>query len=179
MTTPAPAFTDLEGRRWTLVLNVHLAQQIRDSLGLDFLAAEDGKAITAVGQSDEQLVQVLFALCEPQAEKSEVTPEAFARGLGGDVLEQASDALTGAVMLFTRPARRPVLQGILDRAKEALTRQQEMLVQRIKSGAVDRLMEAKLEEAGQEFDARIRTATPKSSPTTARRSAASTRARTA
>jgi hypothetical protein len=157
---------------------VHLAQQIRDgSIKLDFLAAEDGKAITAVGQSDEKLVQVLFALCEQQAQKAEVTPELFAVGLGGDVLEAASEALMQAVVLFTRPARRPVLLAVLERAKEAIAKGKEMLVQRINSGAVDQLMNGKLDQAAKAFDEHIRTATPSSLPTTAGRSAASNRGR--
>ncbi len=65
-TTPAQ-FTDERNRTWRLELNYTLAKRLRDVTGLDFVNYQDGKALLAIHDSDEKLVQVLWLLCEPQA----------------------------------------------------------------------------------------------------------------
>ena len=66
-TTPAQ-FTDERNRTWRLELNYSLAKRLRDVTGLDFVNYQDGKALLAIHDSDEKLVQVLWLLCEPQAQ---------------------------------------------------------------------------------------------------------------
>jgi hypothetical protein len=147
-----PQFTDLCNRSWTLALNFRLAQEIRDALGVDFLNAHNGKALTALGRDDELLVKTLWMLCEAQAEKCGLSPEDFAEGLAGEPMEAACQAIEEAVVLFTRPAKRPELEAVRQRAAEVLKTTSDLTVRKVKSGRVDRFIEKKLARAERQID---------------------------
>lgn len=150
-----PSFTDLADRKWQLDLNVHLAQQIRSALDVDFLNAHDGKALVKLAESDELFVSTLYMLCEEQAQAISVTPEEFAKGLAGDVLEFAEQALEEMLLAFTRPAKRPALQAVLSRVHEVQTKAQDLAVQKVRGEAVTKLIQTQLEKAGREADQKL------------------------
>lgn len=150
---PQPTFTDLSGRVWPLTLNFGLAQDIRKSFpGVDFLNAHNGQAFQVLGSDDEVLVGVLWMLCEQQATAQQITPEAFAAGLAGDALEAAEEALERCVILFTRPARRPVLEVLLGKARETSAKAMTLTTQKVSGEKVDRLQAQMLEDLDEQID---------------------------
>lgn len=184
-----PHFVDRLGRLWVIELNVTLARAIKQSLGLDFLNAHDGKAIASISQSDELLVECLWMLCERQAAQllvrrgdcenavqTPLEPEEFAAGLGGDELQGGLQAIGDAVILFSRPAKRPVMKALLDRAGEVQEKGGTAAAEKVKGGSVDRLIETELAKMDAEFD---RLLTASSSPTSGPESSGSTPDRSA
>ena len=169
METPQAQFTDQRGRAWRLELNYSLAKRLRDVTGLDFVNYQDGKALLAIHDSDEKLVQVLWLLCEAQATAASVGEEEFGTGLGGDALEQAIEALEQALINFSRPARRQAMQAIRDKAHELVAAQTELATTKIRSPQMTRWMEAKLREVSDQIDRKMDEAMP--SPATSGNSA--------
>jgi hypothetical protein len=153
-TTPAQ-FTDDRHRTWRIVLNYSLAKRLRDVTALDFVNYQDGKALLAIHDSDEKLVQVLWLLCEPQAQAAGVSEEEFGAGLGGDALEQGIEALEQALLNFSRPAKRQAIAAIRDKAHELVAAQTNLTETKLRSPKVTEFLAAKLAEASAEIDRRI------------------------
>lgn len=162
-----PEFTDTRQRVWPLAFDYTLARRIKKEAGLDFVNAHDGKAIEGIYRSDEKLVQVLWLLCQEQAEREQIDEEEFGRGLGGDALGAAIDALQEALVLFSRPANRPVLEQILAKAREAQDAEQKLVMEKLGSQKVTDLMQAKAREVSDKIDRQLDDLirTPGKSPT--------------
>ena len=153
--TPPSQFTDQRIRTWNLELNFSLAKHLRDVTGLDFVNYQDGKALLAIHDSDERLVQVLWLMCETQAATQKVTEEDFGSGLGGDSLELALEALEQSLINFSRPARRQAIVAIRDKAHELVAAQSELTTTKIRSPKVQRLLQAKIQQVSNEIDQQI------------------------
>ena len=149
------SFTDSRSRAWRLELNYALAKRLRDVTGLDFVNYHDGKALLAIHESDEKLVQVLWLLCQEQARDQGIDEEEFGRGLGGDGLEQAIAALEEALVNFSRPAKRQALVAIRDKAHELVKAQQQLAETKIRSPKFQRALEKKIHSVSEEIDRRI------------------------
>lgn len=155
MDTLAAQFTDQRGRRWLLELNYSLAKRLRDVTNLDFVNYHDGQALLAVHDSDEKLVQILWLLCESQADEAQIAEDEFGAGLGGDSLEQALEALEQALLNFSRPARRQAFAAIRDKAHEVVAAQAKLTESKIRSHQLTQLMETKIQQVSDEIDRRL------------------------
>lgn len=155
MDAPPVQFADQRGRTWRLELNYSLAKRLRDVTSLDFVNYQDGKALLAIHDSDEKLVQVLWLMCEVQAVAAGITEEDFGSGLGGDALEQGIEALEQALINFSRPARRQAMQAIRDKAHELVTAQTELTATKIRSPKMTQLMATKIQQVSEEIDRRM------------------------
>jgi hypothetical protein len=152
------AFTDVRGRRWTLVLNFSLARRIKTIAGVDFVNYHDGKALMIIQQDVERLVQVLWLLCEEQATGNSIDEEDFGRGLGGDEIEAAIGALEQCLLNFSRPATRPAMVAIADKTREAVTRQTELIRSKVLSQKFDAALEKQLQSTGDKIDRELQKA---------------------
>lgn len=150
-----PQFTDTKSRVWHLELSIGLALAIRTRLKVDFLNLLDGKSLEAI-QSDETLVNVLWLICVEQAKSASVDEIEFAMGLGGDVLGLSSDALLEALVLFTRPATRPAIAKVLEKAKEVHRRKVQLALAKIDSPEMEAAIAGRLHLAEEKLDARLR-----------------------
>lgn len=155
MTTPLAQFVDQRGRTWQLELNFTLAKRLRDVTGLDFVNYQDGKALLAIHDSDERLVQTLWLICERQAEAAQIDEEDFGSALGGDSLEHAIEALEQALVNFSRPARRQAIEAIREKARELATARTQLTERKLRSPKVAELLAAKIAEASAEIDRQI------------------------
>jgi hypothetical protein len=117
--TKTPAFKDSTGHEWRLALSIGLARQIKNELGVDFGRIEDGRVFAELGADPYTLAQVLWLFVESQATAAGVTPETFAESLDGDALERATEAVLGAVVLFTPPRMRGPLKDLIAATKAA------------------------------------------------------------
>lgn len=121
----AREFTDAEGRGWRLRLTLGSLARVRETTGIELgkLLAEPDQLAAIVYGSPAQLGQLLWGLCEPQAQAAGVTPEEFADGFDRAALDAATDMLLAAVADFTlRPTiGREALEAVrrvIDRADE-------------------------------------------------------------
>ncbi len=115
-------FTDTENRTWTLDLTIGAVKRVQALLNVNLLdplgagakrrRGKDGKTkkprplVTRLQLDVVLLVDVIFALLKPEAEKRGVTDEQFASALGGDAAYQAFEAFMAEWRDFFQLLRR-------------------------------------------------------------------------
>jgi hypothetical protein len=122
------SFTDTEGRKWVLKLDWDLHEQVRqrEDVNLLSIADDDFKLLAHLYSEMRVLVNVVYVLIEDQLEKNGIVGDEampatrkFAKGLGGDVLEKAAEALVGAVIdFFPNQAQRKMLEEVFEKGKQ-------------------------------------------------------------
>ncbi len=148
-------FVDMLGREWKLVLNYGIAAEIKRDLEVDFANAHDGRVMVAISDDMQKLVEVLYSICQAQAEKQAITPRSFAEGLGGQQMMNAWEALADCLVNFTLPIRRAPLLAIIEQIRTTQRRESELLTAKVNSPIVQNLIEKKVTQAGELFDRTI------------------------
>ena len=108
-------FTDSQGRTWNVVINVSAVKRVRDILDVDLLDVANGDLLSRLADDPCVLVDVLFALCKPEADTKGITDEDFGRGMVGGVLDEASSALMKELLDFFPSAQRARALGRMAR----------------------------------------------------------------
>jgi hypothetical protein len=112
-------FTDLKGRVWTLALNLTVIDQIAKETKVDLLkiVEDELKIMATLYRDPRKLVQVLWCIVSDDAERLEVSPEDFGRGLAGDCLWNAAAAVMEAtIAFFPNPRQRAGIKAIWEKA---------------------------------------------------------------
>lgn len=110
-------FQDNAGRTWLVGVNVTAVKRARALVGVDLYAVVAGGPETLNGLLGDivKVVDVLYVVCQDQADKEEVSDEDFGRALGGDALQHAADALVGAIIdFFPQPRVRDALRKVAE-----------------------------------------------------------------
>lgn len=121
-----PQFQDTAGRTWRLALDVGLVRHVRQVCDVDLVdwGGSPGDTAAAVPPplrlaSDPcLLVDVLWLLCEEQARAKEIDDVAFGRGMAGDAIADAVDALLQAIIAFFPSRKRSPLQKAMTRLRQ-------------------------------------------------------------
>jgi len=133
----AREFKDTCGRSWNVFVGVAQLRKVREQTGFDGAGLLLHETFKQLGDPI-LLVDVLYCLLEPQINAQQLTPEQFAEGFAGDVIEQALDALVQAVADFlpsTQRAAINVLWGQRMAAMDLVNQNINSLVQE-KSGSL-------------------------------------------
>lgn len=95
-------WTDPTGSDWLLKITVADVRRIRDCTGFDLskMFTEGCPGIDELFDDIVLVVDVLFCLCESQAEKRNIDGEQFAKLMYGDWLSSACEALMRAIVNF-------------------------------------------------------------------------------
>lgn len=111
----SPTFEDAAGRRWRLAVTIGRAREIKQITGVDFANLADGQFFLRLRESAETFAQVLWLLCESQAQAANppVTPAQFGEALDGDALDAAREAIQQAAINFTPASRRGAVAAAL------------------------------------------------------------------
>lgn len=116
------SFKDTEGRSWEIAIDGPVGMRIRQELDKDFLLGdEDAEASTLTRLGKDRLLSasVVQLFCDKQREERKLTVEKFWDALhDGDVISSAMDAMAQAIINFTPPHKRPLLQAIVDKQRE-------------------------------------------------------------
>ena len=118
-------FTDNTGRTWTLSVTVGTIKRVRALCGVDLaniITMESGKTpnvglLERLAADPVLLVDVLFAVCKPEADAKGITDEEFGRAMAGDAIELAATALLDEIIDFFPEAKRKVFRKILDASR--------------------------------------------------------------
>lgn len=119
------SFKDNSGNSWKTLVNVTTVRRVKDLTGvyLPGLVEDSFKSFNALAEDVIQLVDVLYAVCQPDAESNRITPEQFGEGLYGDPLGNATVALVEGIIDFFPDARkRAMLRQILEKSKVVRSR---------------------------------------------------------
>jgi hypothetical protein len=90
------------------------------------------------------LCDILFALCQPEAQAKNVSDEDFGRALGGDVLDGATTALLEELVDFFPSAKRTVFRKALEKLRTLEGLAIETATRRLESDELDRKLLAAL-----------------------------------
>jgi hypothetical protein len=112
-------FTDSQGRTWTVVVNVSAVKRVRDLLDVDLLDVAGGDLLARLADDLCLLVDVVYALCKPEADAKGVSDEDFGKGMVGGVLDKAASALMQELLDFFPSAQRARALGKLVKAIQA------------------------------------------------------------
>ena len=107
-------FKDNAGRTWTISVNVAAIKRVSSLVGVNLLDAAGGKLIQSLISDPVKLVDVLYALCQPEAVRLGVTDEQFGEAMAGDAIDLATTAMLEDLADFFPQAR------YRDRAKRVL-----------------------------------------------------------
>jgi hypothetical protein len=111
-------FQDAMGRKWELHVNPATMKRVQSLTGFSLgkaLASEEH--MQQLNQDIVLLVDVVYALCKPQAEKAGVTDEAFGEAMVGDVFQSMVAALIEAITDFFPSESRRLIKAATQEQK--------------------------------------------------------------
>jgi len=113
------AFTDDQGRRWQLSINVAVLKRCRRIFGTkeqDF-DLMDPQLPQRLAMDPALFVDLLWELVD-KSQHQGVEPEKFAEGLGGDAIERASEAFLEELFDFFPKGRRELQRATYRRIRQ-------------------------------------------------------------
>ena len=119
------SFTDIKGRAWEIVVTVATVKRVRALCKVDLNSIVEldknnkpsAELLERLSSDPVLLVDVLYAICKPQADKLGITDEDFGEAMAGDAIEHATTALLEEVIDFFPEAKRMVMQKILSASR--------------------------------------------------------------
>jgi hypothetical protein len=110
-------FRDATGREWAVVIDVGAMKRVRGLTGVNLYSLiDDGfRGLGELLGDVITFVDVLYALCKPEADSRNVSDEDFGRLMRGDVIEAATSAfLDEYADFFPDPRVRTALGKVID-----------------------------------------------------------------
>lgn len=140
-------FTDRAGREWKVELNTTAVKRVRSLTSVDLLnLSEEYGLFTGMLSDPLTLVDVLYAVCEPQCCEQGVSDEQFGEGMAGDAIDKATQCLLDELIGFFPNARqRANLGAIREKTEAFIDRAMDAVEARIGSGEIEAAAEQELE----------------------------------
>jgi hypothetical protein len=109
-----PTFRDSLDRPWTIEITFLEVKKLRSELQLDVLAMfeQESNLFERLSRDTILLVDVVSVLLSDQIRAKEMDEREFARGLVGEGLQNAIDALVEALLSFSPPLKRGMLKEV-------------------------------------------------------------------
>ena len=126
-----PSFKDTEGRIWTLRITVAAIRRIKDIAGIDlgdFSVFGEKSPLASLSDDCLKMARAVYAAVLPEAEKRNVSEDAFLDALSGDCIEQMSNAFLESLADFSQGLQGKILRRVLKASegqRERLCRQAE------------------------------------------------------
>ncbi len=115
-------FTDNAGRKWTLAINVDTIRRVRTVLKVDLLEAVEGKLIERLAGDPILLCDVIYVICQPEADSKAISDEEFGRAMAGDAIDTATTSLLEELVDFFPRNRRQLLAKALEKFRDLETK---------------------------------------------------------
>ena len=148
-------FTDLEKREWEVSITVGVIRKVRQKLSIDladafdFDTADSAKtdALKKIAEDPVLLIDVLYCICEEQANARNVSDTAFGELFStGEMIEDACNALLQGLLRFLRPAKRLAMEKIL----QIVNRNMEKMQEESRKALEDPQVQAEIDKAWNE-----------------------------
>lgn len=108
-------FPDLSQRSWTIRLNFANLRTIRDATGVDLGKPVDfGRSWAELLSDDDKALTALWLAIEPQATAQGIDNAAWLESMNGECVETALEAMSEAVINFTQPQKRGMVEDALE-----------------------------------------------------------------
>lgn len=112
------SFKDSSGRVWVVEITVGTIRRVRSLVDINLLEVVEGPLIERLSSDPLLLCDVLYAVCQPQAEESGLSDEDFGEGLAGDVIDEATSALLESLVAFFPESRRRLLSKAANKYRQ-------------------------------------------------------------
>ena len=129
-------FTDNANRTWTVAVNVGAVKRMRDLLKLDLAGDNLADVIGKLANDPVALVDTLWVILQ------NVSAEAFADAIAGDVITRATEALLEEIVDFFPEPKRRMMRRILELMRSA----ERQALERLEAMAGSPEMEARLQK---------------------------------
>ncbi|MGD9720543.1 MAG: hypothetical protein AB7E98_06000 [Pirellulales bacterium] len=159
-----PTFKDANDREWTIKLDAPIVLRIRSTTcdvpnckhlqgcgctGVD-LADLTGETQRQLHRDVVLLVNTLYLLCQPEAQRQGITDEQFGACLVGDAIRRATIAMDEAIADFFPEETRAILRAVCAKDAEVRTLGMELALKKINDPNLAQkflaAMEAQLDE---------------------------------
>lgn len=155
-----PLFKDNLGREWNVEINVGTTVRLKNA-GINFyeLSEKNFAKLIELHGDDIGFCTMLYVIVKPDADKLNVSDDAFYAGLGGDSLDAAWEAFKVAYINFIRrPEIRSGLKTVMEHVEkmekfaaakmaEASKRLEEIGMRKAKEMAETKLSDQAIEQA--------------------------------
>jgi len=141
----ATTFKDTEDRTWSLDLTIGDIKRVKTMLDIDLLTISDGSFLIELSRDPWRLVDLLYVIAKPQADKLEVSDEDFGSAMGGAALHDASDAfLEGITNFFLcwQPNVGATLEKLHGKIRELESKATDMTKEKLEDQRIDTALEA-------------------------------------
>ena len=146
-------FTDNAGRTWTIAVNITTILRVKGVLSINLVDVIEGKLVERFLSDPVLLCNVIFVLCQPEAEEKGICDEDFGLAMAGDAIDQATAGLLDELVDFSpSPKTRAYLRRVLKATQQAIDKAQDLidakLTKKLESGELDRIIEQAVQTAG-------------------------------
>jgi hypothetical protein len=149
-------FTDKDGKDWSLELTVGIVKRIRNRHQLDIVALDKG-ALEQLATDPMLLADVLFVICEEEVKSREMSAEEFALALGGNAIDDATNALVEAIIDFFPRRRRPLLRQARAKLDQLEKIQDQELAKMVETANFKEAAKVRLAEVQRRFQSQLST----------------------
>lgn len=150
-TLPPTTFADRAGRTWDLTLNITAVKRVKALTGVNLFDALGGKLMAELADDLVRLVDVVYAIVEPQCKALNITDEAFGESLGGESLDCAIQAFLGALSdFFARPDQRKVIRELAAKIDATMAAAERTALDRLDQVNPEEIVRGLVEQADRE-----------------------------
>jgi hypothetical protein len=105
-------YTDANGRTFQVAIDVAAMRRVKAATGKLIATLVTGESLLSEIEQDPTLLNdILYAICQPAAERAGVTAEQWAASFTGDALESGRNALVEAVIDFFPRQKAAILRA--------------------------------------------------------------------
>lgn len=142
-------FQDNTGREWCLSLNGWQLKRLKELIGFD---ARDHESIFKAASDPALLCDVLYVLCQDQANKDGITDQQFGEAMTGDAIDAAADAYMQESVDFFPLRQRPAMKAMLAKIQETQTQATKLAEEKLNGAAMDQMIAKAMSEANRKID---------------------------
>ena len=111
-------FTDAKGRAWNININVASVKRVLSLVQIDLQKYSDPALIQRLMDEPVVIVDVIFALCKPEADAAKITDEDFGQAMYGDAIDRATEAFLAEWSDFFQKGQRTLIKASLAKFQE-------------------------------------------------------------
>ena len=137
-------FADNAARTWTVQINVDTIKRVRDLAQVNLLEVIEGKLLERLISDPILLCDVIYCVCQPEADTKNISDADFGRSMAGDAIDGATTALLEELVDFFPQGKRRVLSKALAKLKQLETAALAVVETRLESPELEKRMAAQL-----------------------------------
>lgn len=145
-------FTDKNGKKWVIELNVGTARKVLAECNVDLINVLDfdekkneKNVLERLAEDPILLADVLYSLCGEQAKKENIDDFAFATLFNAQTIIEATEALMEEVINFSPPVRQKVLRKIYETGKSLMGKMEQEVEKALESPEFANILEEELQ----------------------------------